>query len=124
MPPYWAALTPVSAHRAADAMVTELIAQPGMERVGSINPVVGETNDGGLNAIRNRPVTASDVHAALGAIKARTLFIVSPQDQFWPPHYIEADLKAIPNARAVWIESLLRVRRGPGSHLGGRRHVR
>jgi D-aminopeptidase len=51
--------------RAADALVAELLAQPGMERVGSINPVVGETNDGGLNAIRNRPVTAADVRAAL-----------------------------------------------------------
>jgi D-aminopeptidase len=36
-----------------------------MERVGSINPVVGETNDGGLNAIRSRPVGREAVHAAL-----------------------------------------------------------
>jgi D-aminopeptidase len=36
-----------------------------MERVGSINPVVGETNDGALNAIRRRPVTRDAVHAAL-----------------------------------------------------------
>lgn len=47
-----------------------------------------------------------DVNAALGSIKARTLFIVSPQDQFFPPRYIEADLKAIPKARAVWIDSV------------------
>jgi D-aminopeptidase len=53
--------------RAADAMVAELLAQPGMERVASINPLVGETNDGGLNAIRNRPVTAEAVHAALSS---------------------------------------------------------
>lgn len=53
--------------RAADAMVAELLAQPGMERVGSINPVVGETNDGNLNAIRDRPVTPSDVHEALSS---------------------------------------------------------
>ncbi|MDB4914640.1 MAG: aminopeptidase [Gemmatimonadetes bacterium] len=51
--------------RAADAMVTDLLAQPGMERVQSINPVVGETNDGGLNAIRSRPVTPEAVHNAL-----------------------------------------------------------
>ena len=31
-------------------MVEWMLAQPGMERVGSINPVVAETNDGGLNA--------------------------------------------------------------------------
>ena len=51
--------------RAADALVAELLAKPGMERVGSINPVVGETNDGGLNAIRNRPITPDVVHTAL-----------------------------------------------------------
>jgi D-aminopeptidase len=36
-----------------------------MERVRSINPVVGETNDGGLNDIRSRPVTAAMVRDAL-----------------------------------------------------------
>ena len=51
--------------RAADALVGELLSQPGMERVGSINPVIGETNDAGLNAIRNRPVTAHDVRTAI-----------------------------------------------------------
>ncbi|HET9013213.1 MAG TPA: P1 family peptidase [Gemmatimonadaceae bacterium] len=51
--------------RVADALVDEMIAQPGMERIGSINPVVGETNDGGLNAIRSRPVGRDAVHAAL-----------------------------------------------------------
>jgi D-aminopeptidase len=53
--------------RAADAMVSELIAMPGMERVGSINPVVGETNDGGLNAIRSRPITPEVVRSALAS---------------------------------------------------------
>ena len=38
-----------------------LLAQPGMERVRSINPVVGETNDGTLNAIRSRPDHAASV---------------------------------------------------------------
>ncbi|MEP6622167.1 MAG: P1 family peptidase [bacterium] len=51
--------------RTADALVAELIAKPGMERVGSINPVIGETNDGGLNAIRNRPITPEAVRNAL-----------------------------------------------------------
>lgn len=53
--------------RAADALVAELLSQPGMERVGSINPVVGETNDGNLNAIRNRPISPADVHSALAS---------------------------------------------------------
>ncbi len=51
--------------RAADAMVAWQLAQPGMEQVRSINPVVAETNDGGLNAIRSRPITAAHVVAAL-----------------------------------------------------------
>lgn len=51
--------------RAADAMVAWLLAQPGMAAVRSINPVVGETNDAGLNAIRSRPITAADVERAL-----------------------------------------------------------
>lgn len=52
--------------RAADAMVTWMLEQPGMERVRSINPVVGETNDGYvLNAIRSRLVSEADVRNAL-----------------------------------------------------------
>lgn len=51
--------------KAADAMVGWLLAQPGMEDIGSINPVVGETNDGGLNAIRSRPITPEHVRQAL-----------------------------------------------------------
>lgn len=51
--------------RAADALTAELLAMPGMENVRSINPVVGETNDGGLNAIRSRPISPADVHQAL-----------------------------------------------------------
>ena len=52
--------------RAADAMVEYLLSQPGMEEVRSINPAVGETNDGyALNAIRRRPITERHVRAAL-----------------------------------------------------------
>lgn len=51
--------------RAADAMVGWLLAQPDMREVRSINPVVGETNDGGLNDIRLRPITEADVRSAL-----------------------------------------------------------
>ena len=53
--------------RVADALVGELLRQPGMERVGSINPVIGETNDGSLNAIRNRSVSPDDVRNALAS---------------------------------------------------------
>src|SRR5499427_3061111 len=56
--------------KAADAMVEWMLAQPGMERVGSHNPVVGETNDGGLNAIRSRPIKPEHVRAALDGAKS------------------------------------------------------
>ncbi len=51
--------------RAADAMVGWMLEQPGMESVRSINPVVGETNDGTLNAIRSRPIRPEHVRQAL-----------------------------------------------------------
>jgi D-aminopeptidase len=51
--------------KAADAMVGYLLEQPGMADVRSINPVVAETNDGTLNDIRDRPITAAQVRAAI-----------------------------------------------------------
>ncbi len=51
--------------KAADAMVEWALAQPGMERVGSLNAVVGETNDGRLNDIRARPIRPEHVVRAL-----------------------------------------------------------
>lgn len=56
--------------RAADAMVGWLLEQPDMENVRSINPVVGETNDGGLNDIRSRPISPEDVVSALESASA------------------------------------------------------
>ena len=55
----------LSVWKAADAMVAWLLAQPGMEDVRSINPVVGETNDGFLNDIRARPIRPEHVTSAL-----------------------------------------------------------
>ncbi len=56
--------------RVADAVVDHLLAQPGMEEVGSINPVVGETNDGFLNDIRARPVRAEHVVSAIESARS------------------------------------------------------
>ena len=54
--------------RVADAVLDYTLALPGNENVRSINPLVGETNDGTLNDIRSRPVTREDViHAIRGA---------------------------------------------------------
>ena len=55
--------------RVADALVTWILERAGMDDVRSVNAVVGETNDAGLNDIRSRPVTAEHVRAALdGAV--------------------------------------------------------
>lgn len=51
--------------KAADALVEWMLAREGMQEVRSLNAVVGETNDGGLNDIRARPVTPAHVVAAL-----------------------------------------------------------
>ncbi|HVB41542.1 MAG TPA: P1 family peptidase [Streptosporangiaceae bacterium] len=59
----------LSAFRAADALVTYLLAMPGNEHLLSVNPVVGETNDGFLSDIRARPVTAAHVLAALSGAR-------------------------------------------------------
>jgi len=56
--------------KAADALVGWMLEQPGMADVRSINPLVGETNDGYvLNAIRSRPITDRDVRAALAGAR-------------------------------------------------------
>jgi D-aminopeptidase len=53
----------------ADGVVDYMLALPGNEDVRSINPVVGETNDGALNDIRGRHVTRRD---AVDAIHSAT----------------------------------------------------
>lgn len=55
----------LSAFRAADALVSYMLAAPGNSRLQSVNPVVGETNDGYLSDIRMRPVTENHVLSAL-----------------------------------------------------------
>jgi len=55
--------------RVADAVIDFMLALPGNEDVRSINPVVGETNDGTLNDIRARAVTRDDVFNAIRGAK-------------------------------------------------------
>jgi len=51
--------------RVADALLDWMLALAGNERVRSINPIVGETNDGGLNDGAGRHVGKDEVFAAL-----------------------------------------------------------
>ena len=55
----------LSTFRVADALVEYLLARPGYEAVQSVNPVVGETNDGFLSDIRARPLRYEHVAAAI-----------------------------------------------------------
>lgn len=57
--------------RVAESVSRWMLEQPGMERVRSINPVVGETNDGwALSKIRTFPVTDADVRQAITSAKS------------------------------------------------------
>jgi homoserine O-acetyltransferase len=59
----------------------------------------------GRTSIADTPGFNGDLTAALKSIRAKTLFIVSPYDQFLPPEYIEIQHKAIPGSRVVSINS-------------------
>jgi len=54
---------------AIDAVVAWTLAQPGNADVRSVNALVGETNDGGLNDIRGRHVTREHVAAAIASAR-------------------------------------------------------
>ncbi|MFH0989020.1 MAG: P1 family peptidase [bacterium] len=55
----------LSVWEAANGIVDYMLSLPGNEKVRSINPIVGETNDGGLNDIRSRYVTREHVLQAI-----------------------------------------------------------
>lgn len=55
----------LSVPRTADAVLDYVLALPGNEDVQSVNPLVGETNDGYLNDIRGRHITSADVLSAI-----------------------------------------------------------
>lgn len=59
----------LSVPRVADYLMDYMLALPGNEDVQSINPLVGETNDGYLNDIRGRHVTRDDVFNAIKGAK-------------------------------------------------------
>ncbi|HEV3057509.1 MAG TPA: P1 family peptidase [Vicinamibacterales bacterium] len=63
----------LSVGTAMDAVVRYTLSQPGNEQVQSVNAIIGETNDGGLNDIRGLHVTTAHVleairRAATGAV--------------------------------------------------------
>lgn len=60
----------LSVPTASNALISYTLDQPGNENVRSVNPVVGETNDGRLNDIRGRHVT--EVHVLEAIANAST----------------------------------------------------
>lgn len=65
---------------------------------------------GGRGWLGDTPGFDGNLNAALASIKARTLFILSPQDLIFPPQHAQAYVEAIPAARVEWIDS-------PAGHL-------
>jgi D-aminopeptidase len=60
----------LSVGTAVQSVVRYTLEQPGNEEVRSVNAVVGETNDGGLNDIRGLHVTEADVRHAIDRASA------------------------------------------------------
>lgn len=60
----------LSVPTAMDALIDYTLGLPGNENVRSVNALVGETNDGGLNDIRGRHLRKEHVLAAISAAKA------------------------------------------------------
>jgi homoserine O-acetyltransferase len=56
--------------------------------------------------VGDTPGFNGDLTAALKSIKARTLFLANRLDETFPPHYVEAQVNAIPGARVAWIDSV------------------
>ena len=98
--------------RAADALTAELLAKPGMDAVGSINPVVGETNDGALNAIRARPITPDVVRRALasassGAVAEGSVGAGAGTIAFGWKGGIGTSSRALPRSLGAWTVGVL-----------------
>ena len=60
----------LSVPKTADFLIDYMLGLSGNEEVRSINPVVAETNDGGLNDIRGRHISRDDVFAAIKNAKS------------------------------------------------------
>jgi D-aminopeptidase len=56
--------------KVGDALIEYMLDLPGMEEVRSINPMVGETNDGFLNENRRRPIEKEHVFTAIRSAKS------------------------------------------------------
>ncbi|MFZ4560348.1 MAG: P1 family peptidase [Saprospiraceae bacterium] len=58
---------------AMEGLIAYTLSQPGNERVRSVNALVGETNDGGLNDIRSLPLKPAHTLEAIAAARDSTV---------------------------------------------------
>jgi len=98
--------------KAADAMADWMLRQPGMEDVRSINPVVGETNDGELNDIRARPIAAEDAWRALegarsGPVEEGSVGAGTGTEAFGWKGGIGTSSRVLPDALGGWTVGVL-----------------
>jgi D-aminopeptidase len=63
----------LSVPTASDALISYTLQQPGNEEVRSVNPIVGETNDGRLNDIRGRHIREEHVIEAIMSATSGTV---------------------------------------------------
>jgi D-aminopeptidase len=81
----------LSVPRVADALIDYMLALPGNEGVESVNPLVGETNDGYLNDIRGRHIRREKAALQVGRLCYCCLCLGSrnPSAGFRPPSLLK-----------------------------------
>ena len=111
----------LSVGAAMDAVVRWTIAQPGNENVRSVNALVGETNDGGLNDIRGLHVTREHVMAAIlnakdGAVEEGAVGAGTGTVAFGWKGGIGTSSRKVPQQDSEWTVGVL-VQSNYGGHL-------
>ena len=102
----------LSVFRVADGLIEHTLGLPGNEDVRSVNPVVGETNDGFLNDIRGRHVTTEHVAEAIreateGVVEEGTVGAGAGTRCFGFKGGIGTSSRRLPEARGGWTLGVL-----------------
>ncbi len=102
----------LSVPTAADGVIDYILSLPGNERVGSVNPVVGETNDGWLNDIRGRHVKKEHVVEAIknarsGPVEEGSVGAGTGTTCFWFKGGIGTSSRVLPEARGGYTVGVL-----------------
>jgi len=63
-------------------------------------------SSGGRSSVADTPGFDNDLRKALGSVKARALFVYNPRDELAFASDVEFDIRAVPHARGVAIDSI------------------